>query len=237
MTLCMIKDMKVLLIHGLGRTPASLLHLEWRLQQTGYRTEQFGYLALTESYDRIVERLQARLRVLSAQGPYGVVAHSLGGLLMRSALRESHITPPLHIFMLGTPNQPPRLAEQAWRLLPFQWFSGQCGFNLASPSFFASLPVLSSPYTIVAGTSGPRGLLSPFGTELNDGIVALSETPISTRDPIVQLPVEHTFMMNDRRVQETVIHTLAKAAPQPDWMQQPDILQHPLPHDPTPLSA
>ncbi len=200
--------MNVLLIHGLGRTPLSLLNLERRLQQAGHRTEQFGYAAFTESYDRIVERLQIRLHTLSTQGPYGIVAHSLGGLLTRSALGLMAVAPPAHIIMLGTPNQPPRLAAHAWRLPPFQWFSGQCGFNLTSMDFYAAIPALQAPYTIVAGTSGPRGVLSPFGMEMNDGIVALSETRISDQDRIVQLAAWHTFMMNDAIVQETVLQCL-----------------------------
>ncbi|UIE39667.1 alpha/beta hydrolase [Leptodesmis sichuanensis] len=200
--------MNVLLIHGLGRTPLSLLNLERRLQQAGHRTELFGYFAFNESYDRIVERLQIRLHALAMQGRYGVVAHSLGGLLVRSALGSLPIAPPAHIIMLGTPNQPPRLAAHAWHLPPFQWFSGQCGFNLTSPDFYAAMPALQAPYTIVAGICGPRGVLSPFGMELNDGIVALSETRLSDQDRIVQLDVWHTFMMNDRAVQETVLQCL-----------------------------
>jgi hypothetical protein len=70
--------MKVLLIHGLGRSPLSLFNLGWRLQQAGHATEQFGYAAFMESYDCMVERLQVRLRTLAEQGTYGVVAHSLG---------------------------------------------------------------------------------------------------------------------------------------------------------------
>jgi pimeloyl-ACP methyl ester carboxylesterase len=200
--------MQVLLIHGLGRTPLSLFNLEWRLQQAGHTTEQFGYIAFMESYDRIVKRLQMRLQALSTQGRYGVVAHSLGGLLVRSALGCSHMAPPAHIVMLGTPNQPPRLAAHAWQLPPFQWFSGQCGFNLTSLQFYATIPVPLASYTIVAGTLGPRGWFSPFGMEINDGIVALSETRLSSQDRIVQLAVEHTFMMNDRTVQETVVQCL-----------------------------
>lgn len=200
--------MKVLLIHGLGRSPLSLFHLERRIQGAGHKTEHFGYAAFMESYDRIVERLQGQLQALARQGNYGVVTHSLGGLLLRSALGLAKITPPAHIVMLGTPNQPPRLAAHAWRLLPFQWFSGQCGFNLTCRNFYAAIPPLEAPYTIVAGTSGPRGILSPFGMELNDGIVALSETRLSDQDQIVQLNVWHTFMMNDRLVQDIVLQAL-----------------------------
>ncbi|MDJ0903639.1 MAG: alpha/beta hydrolase [Xenococcus sp. MO_188.B8] len=201
--------MKILLIHGLSRTPLSLLRLEWYLQQKGWATEHFGYIAFAEPFAHIVARLRVRLQGLASQGAYGIVAHSLGGLLTRAALGLGTIEWPQHIVMLGTPNQPPRLATYAWRLLPFRWWTGQCGFNLTSPAFFASLPAIESPYTIVAGTGGPRGSWSPFGDELNDGIVALSETRLSHQDRIVQLPVMHSFMMNDSNVQKTVRQALS----------------------------
>ena len=200
--------MKILLIHGLSRTPLSLFGLELHLQQAGWTTEQFSYIAFAETFDRIVERLRVRLQALASQGSYGIVAHSLGGLLTRAALGLGSLEWPQHIVMLGTPNQPPRLAPHAWRLPPFRWWTGQCGLNLANPDLFASLPKIESNYTIVAGTGGLRGSWSPFGNELNDGIVALNETRLSDRDQIVQLPVMHTFMMNDSRVQKTVKQAL-----------------------------
>ena len=200
--------MKILLVHGLGRTSASLFSLEWRLKRAGWKTQQFGYAAFMESYSRIVERLQTRLEEISSQGPYGIVAHSLGGLLTRSALGGGELALPEHVVMLGTPNRPPRLAALAWKLAPFRWFAGQCGFNLASPKFFTQLPSLASPYTIIAGTQGLRASWSPFGFEVNDGIVALNETPISDGDRPIELPVNHTFMMNDPTVQETVVQSL-----------------------------
>jgi hypothetical protein len=196
--------MKILLIHGLSRTSLSLLSLERYLQRSGWATEQFSYLAVSETFDHIVERLRVRLKILASQGAYGIVAHSLGGLLTRAALGSSSLKMPQHVVMLGTPNQAPRLAPHAWRLAPFRWWTGQCGLNLTNPDFFTSLPRIESPYTIVAGTGGLRGFWSPFGDELNDGIVALSETRLSSQDRIIQLPVLHTFMMNNPIVQKTV---------------------------------
>ncbi len=200
--------MKILLIHGLSRTTLSLLGLEWYLQQIGWVTEQFGYLAVTESFDSIVERLRVRLQILASEGTYGIVAHSLGGLLTRVALGFDVSPMPKHIVMLGTPNQPPRLAAHAWKIAPFRWWTGQCGLNLTNPDFFASLPSIEYPYTIVAGTGGLRGFLSPFGEELNDGIVAVNETRISDKDRIIKLPVQHTFMMNNPQVQQVVRQAL-----------------------------
>ncbi|MBU6229425.1 MAG: alpha/beta hydrolase [Cyanobacteria bacterium REEB459] len=203
--------MQILLIHGLARTSLSLLNLEQSLKQLGHSTEQFSYFAFAETFDTIANRLAQRLQRLGQQGPYAVVAHSLGGLLTRAALGQGEIGLPHHVIMLGTPNQPPRLARLAWQLPPFRWFTGQCGLNLTSPAFYAQLPPLANPYTIVAGTGGPRGSLSPFGHEVNDGIVALSETAIISPEEVLQVPAWHTFMMNHPQVWKIVKECLKRA--------------------------
>lgn len=200
--------MNILLIHGLSRTSLSLLGLQWSLQQAGYITEQFSYFAFSETFDQIVERLRLTLQLIANQGNYAIVTHSLGGILTRAALGNSNLPLPQQTIMLGPPNQPPRLATLAWKFPMFQWFTGECGFNLSNKAFFDSLPGLESPYTIIAGTAGPRGVWSPFGDEINDGIVALSETRLSPDDEIIELPVAHTFMMNDYYVQENVLKAL-----------------------------
>ena len=203
--------MNLLLVHGLWRTPLSLLLLVRQLRGWGYGTGQFGYAAVAQGYDAIVARLIARLERLADAGPYAVIGHSMGGVLLRSALSHLPGPQPQHLVMLGTPNRPPRLA----RVLGVRWvyrrIMGECGVNLSSPLFYAGLPVPQVPYTIVAGTAGPRGRWSPFGQEPNDGVVAVSETRIYDDDPLVLLPVTHTFMMNSARVHDVVRRALTMA--------------------------
>jgi hypothetical protein len=57
---------------------------------------------------------------------------------------------------------------------------------------------------------GYRG--ETFGDEPNDGIVALSETRIRDDDPLVVVPVTHTFMMNNAQVQAAIRRPLAVEA-------------------------
>jgi hypothetical protein len=203
--------MNLLLVHGLWRTPLSLLLLVRRLHGWGYHTELFGYVAVAQGYDAIVSRLTLRLERMASAGPYAVIGHSLGGVLLRSALSQMDGPQPQHLIMLGTPNRPPRLA----RVLGVRWvyrrIMGECGVNLSSPLFYASLPIPQVPYTIVAGTAGPRGRWSPFGDEPNDGIVAVRETPVREDDPLVLLPVTHTFMMNNAEVHEVIRRALTVA--------------------------
>ena len=205
--------MNVLLVHGLWRTPLSFVMLVRRLRHWGYHTEHFSYAAIAQRYDAIVARLRDRLEGLAARGSYAVIGHSLGGILLRSALHGMSGTPPRHFVMLGTPNQPPRLARMLGVSVAYRWLMGECGTKLTSSEFYARLPYPLTPYTIVAGTAGPRGRWSPFRGEPNDGIVAVSETQIGPDDPVVVLPVTHTFMMNNAAVHAVIRHALGAVAP------------------------
>ncbi len=202
---------RVLLVHGLGRTPASLLLLAHTLRRAGHSTSSFSYFAFAEPYDHIRERLVGRLQSLAAHSdePVALIGHSLGGLLLRHALCDVPSLPVHRLIMLGTPNRAPRRAQRVMSWLPFQVFARSSGALLANPQQLATIPGPKVPYTIVAGTGGYRWLSKPFGAEPHDGIVAVSETRIDDTDEPVRLDVSHTFMMNDRRLQRFVLALLA----------------------------
>lgn len=216
--------MRVLLIHGLGRSPLSVFGLSQFLQRSGYRTELFGYSSLLESYAQIVGRLQNRLAELAAYQEYGIIGHSLGGLLVRSALTASHdLIMPKPVILLGPPNQSPRIAQLAQRFSPFSPFAGDCFRNLADPNFYRQLPPLNIPHTIIVGTDGPRGPWSFFGEEVNDGVLTLEEMQGADDDSLqssqvswaasncphtMMLPVNHIQMLNHPLVQQAILQIL-----------------------------
>jgi hypothetical protein len=202
--------MHLLFVHGMGRTKLSLARLAVGLHREGHTTEQVGYVAATEPFGRIAARTRRRLEAIAAQGrPYAVIGHSLGGLILRAAL--DGVTPaPRHLVMLATPNQPPRLAGRLQRFWPYRLLCGECGQLLAQPDFLAHIPEPAIPYTIIAGSAGPRGRRSPFGNAPNDWVVAVEETKMRPDDQPIVLPVGHTFMMNDRRVHEAIVEVLGE---------------------------
>jgi pimeloyl-ACP methyl ester carboxylesterase len=202
--------MHVVLVHGMGRTPLSMLRLARTLRRAGHGVSVLGYVAAVESFGRILGRIASRLGGSGARGPYAVVGHSMGGLLARAALAQppASLAPPAHLIMLGTPNQPPRLAQRYHRLWTYRRVNGECGQLLARTSFYTHLPPVSVRYTIIAGTGGSTGRRSPFGDEANDGVVAVSETLVSPADRLIIVPVRHTFMMNDSRVRAAVLEVL-----------------------------
>jgi hypothetical protein len=196
--------MRLLLVHGMGRTPLSLARLARFLRREGHRVERMGYVAAIESFESMRARARRRLEVMARAGePYAVLGHSLGGLALRAGI--GGLAPaPQHLVMLATPNQPPRLARRLHRFWPYRVVCGESGQLLARAEFFRQLPPPSVPYTIIAGTAGPRGRRSPFGQEANDWIVTVEETKVGPGDRPVTLPVGHTFMMNDRRVHAAI---------------------------------
>ena len=208
--------MRLLLIHGLGRTPLSLLGLARDLRRAGHQPRMCGYVGALESYRTIAARVRRRLQAAAATGePYAAIGHSLGGLILRTALADwpAGLSLPRCVVMLGTPNRPPRLARrfQHWRL--YRWANGESGQLLAQPEFFARLPIPEVPLTVIAGTRGWLRGVSLFDGEPNDGVVAVAETQLSPHARVFELPASHTFMMNNQQVRALVRELLERAAP------------------------
>ena len=201
-------SVRLLLVHGMGRTPLSLGRLSRLLRRNGHQIERVGYVAAVESFTRIRGRVRLRLEALARRGErYAVIGHSLGGLALRAAL--GNLAPaPVCLIMLATPNQSPRLARRLQRFWPYRLLTGETGQLLASEKFFLQLPPPSVPYTIIAGNAGPRGRRSPFRDDVNDWLVSVEETKVVPGDRPIVLPVGHTFMMNDRRVQLAIRQVL-----------------------------
>ncbi len=198
--------MQMLLVHGLGRTPLSLFGLAGVLRRAGHRTRFYGYLPTLETLPRIVRRLTARLRALAVRGEsVGLVGHSLGGLLLRMALPAVPELKVHHFVMLGTPAFVPRMATLTWRWFPpFRFYTRDCGRFLGSPEAFAKLPEFAVPFTLIAGTAGPCGRWSPFGTDPNDGVVSVSETRVAGVEPEL-VPAVHTLIMDSVVVQARIL--------------------------------
>ena len=207
--------MRVLLVHGLARTPLSLLGLARDLRRAGHRPQLVAYVGAVESYAAIVARVRHGLQATAGTAePYAAIGHSLGGLILRAALADwpAELPLPRCVVMLGTPNQAPRLARRFRGCRLYRWVNGEAGQLLARPEFFAGLAVPPVPVTVIAGTKGWPTALSLFGREPNDGVVAVAETRLSATAPVVELPASHTFMMNNRRVRALVLEVLARAA-------------------------
>ncbi len=201
--------MQVLYVHGMGRSPLSGWPMLRRLRQAGFATSVFGYVAALEPFDAIVRRLRTRIEHIAKQGPYVVAGHSLGGVLLRAALAglPPSTAQPHHVFLIGSPMSSSRLAAKLKTRWAFKLLTGDCGQLLASPERMSSVGALTIPTTAIVGVAGPRGRLSPFGEEPNDGVVADSEVSASWVSTKVEVQHLHTFLPASASVANVIIQS------------------------------
>jgi hypothetical protein len=203
--------MRVLLVHGLGRTPVSLSGLAVKLRRAGHQPMLFGYLPALASWDGMIGRLRGRLEQLAAtRSHYAVIGHSLGGILLATALQEwpRERQLPILLITLGTPTRVPRLATIALRLGAFRVLTGQAGAMLEDDRTFRVLETLPCPWIAISGSRGWHGAWSPFAGEANDGVLSKREAFSPNSTARLEVHATHTFMMNCREVHKTVIESL-----------------------------
>jgi pimeloyl-ACP methyl ester carboxylesterase len=143
--------MVVLFVHGMGRSPLSAWPLLHKLRQSGLKTEAFAYVAAIEDFDSIAGRLKTRIETLAQRGPYLVVGHSLGGVLLRAAVNAlRHETPlPTHLYLLGSPILPSRIAVKLKSNLIFRLVTGDSGQLLSSHERMKGIGAAAVPTTCI----------------------------------------------------------------------------------------
>ena len=192
--------MDLILVHGMGRTPLSMLRLRRRLRRAGHHPILFGYSPTFETMQGATARLVKLIERRVDTTHYALVGHSLGTVIIRAALGQLENRAPSACIFLA----PPILAcKAAWffaRFWPYQWLMGEMGQLLAQDAFMQVLPMPAIPTRIYAGVAGPRASWLPFGMEANDGILSLSEATGGFAAQVVQVPALHTFIMNSAQV-------------------------------------
>ncbi|GGC58600.1 esterase/lipase family protein [Undibacterium terreum] len=187
--------MRILYVHGMGRSPVSGFAMRSRLRQNGHVFDSFHYSVALESFDGICQRLSDRLQEIAAEGDYMVLGHSLGGVLLRAVIAKlpAGTRLPRRLFLVGSPTSPARLAVWLRNFFLYRWLTGDCGQLLGSEERMRAVPAASVPTTAMIGNKGLHGRFSPFGDEGNDCIVAFSEVRADWADEIVHVPIVHAW--------------------------------------------
>jgi hypothetical protein len=200
--------MHAILIHGMGRTPASMLILAVRLRKAGIRPRFFAYSAAFERWESCVNRLEKIIHRCH-DDDFIIIGHSLGTVLTRGVLpRLTH--KPVACFFLAPPTKACLAAQRFAPLRLYKMLTGEMGQLLANPVFMNSMPPPNVPTKIYSGISGLRGRYSPFGEQLNDGVLAIEET-LLPNVPVETIPAVHTFIMNKKAVAEDIIKLINTA--------------------------
>jgi hypothetical protein len=195
--------MHAILIHGMGRTPLAMSILAARLRASKLRPHLFGYSVTFERWDACMQRLEQFITKRIKMDEYIMIGHSLGSVLTRAVL-PGLLHQPAACFFLGSPTRVCKAADNFAHYRLAKLLMGDIGQRLADNQFMESLPVPGVPAKIYAGTGGPRGRYSPFGEELNDGVLTVKETLLPSV-PVQTVPALHTFIMNSEVVSQDIV--------------------------------
>jgi pimeloyl-ACP methyl ester carboxylesterase len=125
---------------------------------------------------------------------------------------QAGLTPPRfgRFVMLGPPNQGARLAQVLASNALFRQIAGEAGQELGVdwPRLEKRLATPAFEFGIVAGgRNGPKGY-NPMLLSDNDGVVGVETAKLDGARDFVVVPVLHSFLPDDARVQQYTLHFL-----------------------------
>ena len=203
----------VVLLHGLGRTAASMEELEEALRQAGYVTANIDYPSRSESITALSTRVVAegigRCRKRGAERIH-FVTHSMGGILVRLYLSRERPEELGRVVMLSPPNQGSEVADELRDNPVYQWFNGPAGQELGTEGLPARLGPVDYPVGIITGNEAALWDLwfSRLIPGEDDGKVSVESARLEGMRDFLVVPYTHTFIMSREEVIEQVLHFL-----------------------------
>lgn len=198
----------VVLIHGMRRSSRSMGKMAKRLREAGYRTALVDYPSKWGVHETTEHVFAALSSVTAGVSRVHFVTHSLGGILVRDAFRETVPDNLGRVVMLGPPNQGSEHIDRFGGLPFFCSVWGQSAQELGTEptSYPNSLPPIGFECGIIAGTKG--GILGWFLPGPSDGKVTVARAHEDGMKDLLEVPAGHTWMMRKKNVIDLTIRFL-----------------------------
>jgi triacylglycerol lipase len=185
----------VILVHGMGRSPASMWLLGQRLEHDGYRVVRFGYRSTRGNVTQLGEALGRRAAERTGDAPrVHFVGHSLGTVVIRSMLAHARPERMGRVVMLAPPNQGAASADRwarwvAWAMPHIRELS-------------------TAPQSTARTLALPRGVEVGVIAGARDSKVRVPETYIAGAADHKVVNAFHSWLMNRSDVHRLVVQFL-----------------------------
>ena len=190
----------LILLHGLGRTRLSLWPVAHAATRRGYDVHNLGYPSRRAPIERLAEDVGHRIVAVAAENaPVDVVTHSMGGIVLRSAVALGIFPADAlrRVVMLAPPNQGSALADRLRDFSVYRFATGPAGQQIGTDD--ASMPRRLPPSPFELGIIAGRRSNNPFFASVlgdeSDGKVTVASAHLDGMRELVVVDRAHTFMM------------------------------------------
>lgn len=220
----------VIVMHGLFRTPNSMDSLcNYLANQGGYEVFNLTYPSTRDDIGEHARSLAGIIDHLDGIEEVNFVAHSMGNIVIRYYLADiqeqeakkkdatavanhaQHIRPKFRRFvMLAPPNHEAQLATIFANNYLFQTLAGKSGQQLGKHwcELESKLATPNLEFAIIAGGKSNGNGYNPMLPGDNDGVISVDSAKLPGARDFIVLPILHSFIMNDAKVQELTLRFL-----------------------------
>jgi hypothetical protein len=203
----------VVLVHGLGRSPASMAPIGRSLSLKGYVVVNEGYPSRRQTIEAsaaVIGRDVALCRTKGA-APIDFVTHSQGAIVLRQYFVDHTVAEAGRVVMLAPPNHGSEIADHLRGRWWYDVATGPAGQELGTDG--SSLPnrLGATPLSVgvIAGTRSHEPWFARYFHGPNDGKVSVESARLDGMTDFITVDASHTFMMNSPTVRDQVAAFLA----------------------------
>jgi triacylglycerol lipase len=198
----------VVLLHGLARSSYSMILLEHRLKQAGFRVQSKSYNSTRANISQHVAWLEEVLMQedLSKPKPLHFVTHSLGGIVLRKYLQDRTLANLGRVVMLAPPNQGSEIVDHLREWSLFRFVMGPSGQELGTDpqSVPNRLGKVDFELGVITGEVRNAIFGGMFLPSPHDGTVTVEAAKVDGMKDFLVVPHAHSFIMNSPHVANQV---------------------------------
>ncbi len=196
------KDECVVLLHGMARSYKSMSKMQNYLTASGFHTVNMAYPSTDKTIEEISRHyVPEAIKQCEQFKPRAIhfVSHSLGGIIIRCALKKGLPSKLGKVVMLSPPNQGSEVVDKLHNWWLYKWLNGPAGQQLSTAP--ASLPNMLGPVNYPVGIiTGNQhtffdGWLSKIIPGDDDGKVSVARAKVVGMTDFLVVPETHPFIM------------------------------------------
>jgi triacylglycerol esterase/lipase EstA (alpha/beta hydrolase family) len=199
----------IVILHGIFRTHRSMRGVTRFFDKQGYKTLNLGYPSTRHDLIKLAEWINPPIQEFaqSVDGKLHFLGYSMGGLLVRTYLKQFRPGKLGRVVLVGTPNNGSEIADfvQAWPL--YKRFYGPAGQQLITKqdAFKSIFGAVDYELGVIAGNR----TIDPLGSYIigkpSDGKVSIESTKLEGMKAHLVLPANHTFFPDNRRMWKSAL--------------------------------